>query len=133
MKKIENIYVKYTAKKPILFFLLVLVSVSLILFLTVTTKTNLFLTCDASIERDKIIVDGLMESCTGQLYVYDNREEQIYPVEINETVQDDGTTIFYIADAEALSGLPREVKADIPADEISLFERIFIRGGKSNE
>lgn len=133
MSKIANTYVKYTVKKPVLFFLLIFVSVGLILLLSITTKTNLFLTCDASIDRDKIIVDGLVESCTGQLYVYDNREERIYPVAISRTVQDGGTTIFYITDTEALVNLPREVKADIPADEISLFERIFIRGGKSNE
>lgn len=133
MKKFVNTYVKYTAKKPILFILLIFVSVSLILYLTITTKTSVFQTYDARIKQDTILVDGVIASRTGQLYVYANREEQILPVVITETEHGDGTTIFYTADYRSLEGLPKELKADIPVDEISLLERIFLRGGKGNE
>lgn len=133
MKKFINTYVKYTAKKPILFILLIFVSVSLILYLTITTKTSVFQTYDARIKQDTILVDGVIASRTGQLYAYANREEQILPVVITETEHGDGTTVFYAADPRSLEGLPKELKADIPVDEISLLERIFLRGGKGNE
>ena len=133
VKKFVNTYVKYTAKKPILFILLIFVSVSLILYLTITTKTSVFQTYDARIKQGTILVDGVIASRTGQLYVYANREEQILPVVITETEHGDGITVFYTADSRSLEGLPKELKADIPVDEISLLERIFLRGGKGNE
>ncbi len=133
MKNFVNTYVKYTAKKPILFILLILVSVSLILYLTITTKTSVFRTCNARIEENKILIDGVVESKTGQIYVYANREEKIVPIAITETVQGNGSTVFYTADTKKLECLTQELKADIPVDEISLFERIFLRGGRSNE
>ena len=134
MKKLANTYVKYVAKKPVLFLGLLIVSVAIIMILTLTTKTNLVVTYDAVIDEECIRVNDAVTPCKNFLYVYSNRNEYVYRIEMTDRHYDEDSTTFSVIITDELTQLKQQdIQVDIPVKEISLFERIFLRGGKANE
>lgn len=133
-KRFINTYVKYVAKKPILFFAMVCVFVFFILFLSLTTKTSLIQTYDGTMTGNSIVVNTEIKTAPDKIYVYENRNEAVFLVSVTNIDHNDSTTTFFLNDGTELSEISNTgiVKIDIPIGEISLFERIFLKGGKVN-
>jgi hypothetical protein len=131
-KRFINTYVKYVAKKPILFFAMVCVFVFFILFLSLTTKTSLIQTYDGTMTGNSIVVNTEIKTAPDKIYVYENRNEAVFLVSVTNIDHNDSTTTFFLNDGTELSEISNTgiVKIDIPIGEISLFERIFLKGGK---
>lgn len=133
-KKFINTYVKYTAKKPILFFAMILVGVLSIVILALTTKTIVIFTGDGVVDGYSIVVNGNIDTYTGFIYAYSDRNERMYSVEIFETIHEEEQTIFLLkGNDEYISTMnQKEIKIDIPIREMTIFERVFLKGGKVN-
>jgi hypothetical protein len=133
-KRFINTYVKYVVKKPILFFAMIGVFVFLILYVSLTTKTNLIQSYEGLIFGDTIVINAEINTVPENIYVYENRNEAVYLINIDGIVYEDNSTILSIGNNAGLHGLTaaESIKIDIPVGEISLFERIFLKGGKVN-
>lgn len=133
-KKFINTYVKYTAKKPILFFAMIFIGVFLIIILSLTTKTSVVLTSDGMVDDHSITVFGKVDSYTGFIYTYNDRNDQVYSIKISETVYEEGQTRFLLkGDNEYITTMnQQEIKVDVPMREMTIFECVFLKGGKVN-
>ena len=133
-KRFINTYVKYVAKKPILFFVMIGVFMFFILFIALTTKTSLIQTYDGTITGNTIIVSAEIKTAPDKIYVYENRNEAVFLVSVTGVDRNDNSTVFYISDHKELSEVASAeiIKLDIPVGTISLFERVFLKGGKVN-
>ena len=133
-KRFINTYVKYVVKKPILFFAMIGVFVFLILFVSLTTKTSLIQSYEGLIFGDTIVINAEINTVPENIYVYENRNEAVYLVNIKSMEHEDNSTVLIIGNNTELHGLPaaENIKIDIPVDEITLFERVFLKGGKVN-
>lgn len=131
-KKYINTYVKYTVKKPILFFAMIIINIFLIISLSLSTKTSVMLTIDGVVYDRSIVVSGKVDLDTGFIYAYNDRNDQVHSVEISETFYEEGKTIFLLkGDNEYIATMNQcEIKVDIPVREITIFERVFLKGGK---
>jgi len=133
-KRFINTYVKYVVKKPILFFAMIGVFVFLILYVSLTTQTSLIQSYEGLIFGDTIVINAEINTVPENIYVYENRNEAVYLINIDGIVHEDNLTILSIGNFIELHGLTaaESIKIDIPVGEISLFERIFLKGGKVN-
>ena len=133
-RRFINTYVKYTAKKPILLFAMIAFFISLILYISLTTKTNLYQTFDGVLSEDCITIDKDIYTVPEVVYVYENRNEAVFAVNVERFENRDNTTILHVSFADGSPELdPSEnVKVDIQVGEITLFERVFVKGGKVN-
>ena len=131
-KRFINAYVKYVAKKPVLFFAMIGIFVFFILFVSLTTKTSLIQSYEGLILGDTIVINAGINIVPENIYVYENRNEAVYLLIIDGIEREDNSTILFIGNDAGLHGLAaaESVKIDIPVGEISLFERIFLKGGK---
>jgi len=134
-KNLVNTYIKYTVKKPILFFTMIIINLLLIIILALLTKTSVIVTHDGVLNNQTIIINDLIISYTGYIYIYNNRNENVYSIAIYETIYQEEKTIFIFEDNIEFSSLinQKQIKVDIPIREITIFERLFLRGGKTNE
>ena len=135
-KKFVNTYVKYTAKKPLLFFAMILVGVLSITILALSTKTSLMLSANGVVNGYSIVFNGEADSSyTGFIYVYSDRNEGVYSVEVLKTIHEKEQTIFLLDDNNGYISTmnQQEIKIDIPIREMTIFERVFLKGGKVNE
>ena len=133
-KRFINTYVKYVAKKPILFFSMIGVFIFFILFVSLTTKTSLIQSYEGLILGDTIVINAEINTVPENIYIYENRNEAVYLINIDSIEHEDNLTILSIGTIAELHGLSaaESIKIDIPVGEISLFERIFLKGGKVN-
>ena len=133
-KRLINTYVKYTAKKPILFFAMIIIFLFVIISLTLSTKTNVIIIREGTVDDNIIIINGIYSSHAGRLYVYTNRNEAVHHITIAETIHQYGKTFFVFEDnVEFLGKIEQQISVDIPVREITIFERLFLRGGRINE
>lgn len=130
-----NAYVKYTVKKPIIFFAVVFIGVLSIILLALSTKTSMLFSCDGVVNDYSIIINGNIDSYTSYIYVYSDRSDKIYSVEILETIHKNKQTVFFLKDENDYISKTNQQKinVDIPIRAITIFERVFLKGGKVNE
>lgn len=130
-KKTANLFVKITAKNPATFIGVVLLGTFILLFLTISTKINVVRTYEASFDGQKIRIKNELIKMPKIIYVYSDKNESVYSVNVNGNVEyDSNSTIVNIEDLEINPDL-EHIKVDIPVDETSLFSRVFLRGGRS--
>ena len=133
-KKIIDAYVKYTAKKPILFFAMIVIGVLSIFILSLSTKTSVVVSNDGIVNSYSVTINGEIDSYTGFIYVYNDRNDRVYSIEISETIHKNGQTIFFTEDEnEYISTINQQkIKVDVPIREVTIFERVFLKGGRMN-
>ncbi|MCL2813613.1 MAG: hypothetical protein FWD23_03340 [Oscillospiraceae bacterium] len=132
-KRFINTYIKYTAKKPVLFFAMIGIFVFFILFISLTTKTSLIQSYNGLIFGDTIVVNAELKTVPESIFVYVNRNEAVYLINIKSMEHEDNSTILFIDNNEEHGLAAAEnIKIDIAVGEITLFERIFLKGGKAN-
>lgn len=81
-KKYANLFVKMTAKSPLLFLLLILLSVLFLFGVTLMTKVDVIKTYNVKIENDKICIQNASDFMPDEVYVYENRNEAVYKIKI---------------------------------------------------
>ena len=131
-KKTANLFVKMTAKSPLLFLGLILLSVVIILYITLTTEVDVIQTYDAKVEGNTLMISQVNRQNLSKLYVYENRERAVYCLEPEEGDIDwDGTGMLVSLEEPLFEPETDFVKVDIPVRKISLFRRVFLQGGKN--
>ncbi len=130
-KKYANLFVKMTAKSPLLFLLLILLSVLFLFGVTLTTKVDVIKTYNVKIENDKICIQNASDFMPDEVYVYENRNEAVYKIKIEPEMLSRENNSLEIS-VNQLSFIPQSdyVYIDIPVQKITLFRRVFIQGGK---
>ena len=131
-KKYANLYVKWTAKNPLLFLILILVSIIFLFGVTLTTEVDVIETYKVKIENNKICIQGINDISLNEVYVYENRNEAVYKVIIApEMVRQERDSLEISVDELGFIPQSDSVSIDIPIGKITLFRRVFILGGKS--
>lgn len=131
-KRTANLYVKMTAKSPVLFLVLIFLSVIIILYITLSTEVDVIQTYDVRLEDNKITVPETMHYKPEKIYIYENRNNAIYsiPVESKDIAYDD-TSIIILIKQNPFENELTDVKVDIPIKKVTLFKRVFLQGGKN--
>jgi hypothetical protein len=131
-KKRANLYVKYTAKNPIVFISLIILAIIAILLLTFNTKVSIYSTYEGGFVGQAISIDGRVTVSGDSVYMYTNRNDAIYTAKVSSIEYHGEKTSIQIKDAQNLNNLDKgNMKIDIPVKQITLFQRVFLRGGKS--
>lgn len=131
-KKYANLYVKLTAKSPFLFLILILISIVFLFGVTLTTKVDVIETCNVKVENNKICIQNVTDIMLDEVYVYENRNEAVYKVKIEpEMVRQENNSLEI--SVNELGFIPQSdfVNVDIPIQQITLFRRVFLQGGKN--
>lgn len=133
-KKLINTYVTYTSKKPLIVISVILLGMFLILYMTLSTKTNIIKTYNGSISGNSVTISAKLDKIPDMLYIYKDRNEAIYSVKVvNAEHKAKATVIAVSTDSQTVPFKESDhIKVDIPIGEITLFERVFLKGGKSN-
>ena len=134
-KRFINTYIKYTAKKPILFFVMIGVFLFFILFISFNTKTNLIQSYSGTMAGNTIVINAEINAAPDKIYVYANRNEAVFLITVKNIERTNNKTVLIIDNYAGLLELisAKNINIDIPINEISLFERVFLRCGKVNE
>ena len=131
-KKYANLYVKMTAKSPLLFLVLILISTIFLLGVTLTTKVDVIETYKVKVENNKICIQNVSNITLNEVYVYENRNEAVYKVIIEpEMVSQENNSLEIPVNELGFIPPSDSVNIDIPIREITLFRRVFLQGGKN--
>lgn len=131
-KKYANIYVKMTAKSPLLFLALILISTIFLFGVTLTTKVDVIETYKVQVENYKICIQDVNDITLTEVYVYENRNEAVYKVIIEpEMVSQENNSLEISVNELGFIPQSDSVNIDIPIRKITLFRRVFLQGGKN--
>ena len=131
-KKYANLFVKMTAKSPLLFLILILISIIFLFGVTLTTKVDVIETYKVQVENDTIRIQNINDITFDEVYVYENRNEAVYKVIIEpEMIRQENNSLEI--SVNELGFIPQSdfVNVDIPIRKVTLFRRVFLQGGKN--
>lgn len=122
---------KLTAKSPLLFLLLIFISIIFLFGVTLTTKVDVIETYNAKVENNKICVQNVTDLPENEVYIYENRNEAVYKVITEPEMFSQENNSLEIP-LNKLGFIPQSdsVKIDISIQKITLFRRVFLQGGK---
>lgn len=131
-KKYANLYVKMTAKSPLLFLLLILISIIFLMGVTLMTTVDVIKIYNVKVENNKICVQDIGDIVPDEVYVYENRNEAVYKVMIKPEMVSQENNSLEIS-VNDLGFIPQAdyVNIDVPLRKITLFRRVFLQGGKN--
>lgn len=127
MKKFSRFYVKYLIKSSVIFYVFLAIGVALFLYLSLHIKLDVITTYDAQILENNVIINCDCESSSDVLYLYNDRNEDIYKLQIESITCNKDKTIFTINDSINLVG---DVKAEVVTGKQTLLHKIFVKAGK---
>ena len=131
-KKYANLYVKMTAKSPLLFLALILISTIFLFGVTLTTRVDVIETYKVKVENIKICIQDVNDIISTEVYVYENRNEAVYKVIIEpEMVSQENNSLEISVNELGFIPQSDSVNIDIPIRKITLFRRVFLQGGKN--
>lgn len=132
MKSFSKIYVKYIIKKPIIFYIFLLLGICLFLMLTLTLKLETIEKYDAYYQDGIIKVEIDDINSVNKIYAYNNKNEKIYTITVKEIAYEVGNSCLHIyeEDIELIQELGSNFKIEISTGYESLFKRIFVKAGK---
>jgi hypothetical protein len=134
--KISAFYMKYTIKKPIIFLCFVFIGVALFLNLTLKIQVPINKTFNGKAVVDQnngvtiLLNKKPLNKNINTIYLYIDKNIKIYEVK-NLKIED---SKIYIVDTKSFISVIKEhpnVSLDIEQKNITLFEKIFVNGGKS--
>lgn len=131
-KKTANLYVKMTAKSPVLFLSLICFSILILLYLTLSTKVDVIHTYHVILEDHKIIIPETIHYRPDKIYLYENRNKEVNCIKVNpnDLSYRDNAIVISI-NQDLFDYEVTNIKVDMPVKEITLFERVFLHGGKN--
>jgi len=98
------------------------------LYFSLNLRLDVVKSVEANIKNNRIIIDGEHKTYSDIIYIYSNRNEKIYRIKTEQIQYSYGKTIFFI---DNISGFYGDIQADIVIGSQTLFERIFVRAGRS--
>jgi len=128
--KLKKMYVKYVIKSSILYYFFLLFGVALFLFLSLNLRLDVRESFNGTIEEQKIIIYGEHAPICNVIHIYENRNDAIYAVVVDEVVFQNNNTVLKLNDNENLVFVG-DVQVELTVRQQTLFERIFRRAGKS--
>lgn len=131
-KKYANLYVKMTAKSPLLFLILILISIIFLFYVTLTTKVDVIETYKVQVENDIICIQNINDITFNEVYIYENRNEAVYKVIIEpEMIRQENNSLEISVNELGFTLESDSVNVDIPIRKVTLFRRVFLQGGKN--
>lgn len=146
MNKFRNRYVKYLIKKQGLFYGFLAVGIALFFILSMQVKLSITKTYECEIVGSHIRVEDDINLMGKKVYLYQDRDNKIFPCLVVDSYQEDGSTYFImnenlIYDVENTEALPLEdtvllekymvTYVDVPIGKESLLKRIFYKAGRN--
>jgi hypothetical protein len=131
-RKLLLFFVNYAVKKPIIYFLIVAIGLSVFIFLSLSTRVPVVDTQTVTLLRTGNEYNIVFNSDTTPLadspiYIYTDRNAGV--VKITEYDMNNNT-ITFTDDVNITPGTT--VSVDIEIENISLLRQIFLKAGKSN-
>ena len=131
-KRYTNLFVKMTAKSPLIFLFLILVSIIFLFGITLTTEVDVIKTYTVRVENNIICIQNITDITLNEVYAYENRNEAVYKIKIEPEMFRQENDSLEIS-LNQLGFIPQSdyVNIDIPIRKITLFRRVFLQGGKN--
>lgn len=128
-------------KSPTLFISYLLIFSLVIVLLTINTSVDIINTYQVTIcnisSKYYVMSDNILKLYSDKGYLYTDKNKDIYEIHSDNIIYD-STNDYYeiIANDSKLSDFlaensDKEIKIDIPKGQTTLFNRIFLKGGKS--
>lgn len=112
--------------------ILILISIIFLLGVTLTTKVDVIKTYKVKIQNNKICIQNVNNITWNEVYVYENRNEAVYKVKIEpEMVRQENNSLEISVNQLGFIPQSDSVNIDVPIQEITLFRRFFLQGGKN--
>lgn len=132
MRKFVDNLIDKISKNSFVFFMIVITCVALIVILSLSIQTDDMFTVNVRIEGNVICIDEEIVVSNDHVFVYQDRNERVYALTIKSMYFEDGQTFFVVELEKATDILGLSTpKADIPISKSSVFERVFLKGGKN--
>jgi hypothetical protein len=130
-------FVHLMTSSPFAFLAYVALGVSIILFLSVTTKLDVMQTYPATLDENALSL--IIANCTKidamKVFVYENRNESVVDTPVLETTMSGADCIVRIDGAmvEKLRNAKGTLFVDVPVAKESLLQRVFAKGGMMHD
>lgn len=124
--KFQRMYVKYIIKSPIIFLSFLVVGISLLSFISVNLKLNIMKQVEVEVIGSKVLFDDTYQTVSNTVYLYSDRNEEIFKFEAEELSEENGNTVMIINNEANLSG---KMNAEIVVGTQTLFEKILVNIG----
>lgn len=131
MSKYGRIYMKYVIKSPFLFYAFWFGGILLFLVMTLNTKIAVVKTFEVQAINDTVVLDSIQEEVGEIVYLYTDRNEQVYKAAVYAKEEIEGNTVLILRARQP--DMPEGgMKADIVIGEESLLRRIFLKAGRGS-
>ena len=117
---------KYIIKTPLVFYLFLSGGILLFLILSLSLKMDIMQTARAHVSGREVVLDGEYDILLDELYLYRNRNEEVFRLLIEGWEKTGGGTVCTVEDGKSLSG---NMNADIVTGSQTLLEKIFAGTG----
>ena len=124
--KFQRMYVKYIMKSPAIFILFLIIGIFLFSFIFLNLRLNIMRQVEVEVIDSQIFFDNIYETVSNRVYLYYDRNEEIFKFEAEKLSEENGKTVMIINNESNLSG---EMDAEIIVGTQTLFEKIFINVG----
>ena len=124
--KFQHMYVKYIIKSPVIFLSFLIVGIFLLSFISVNLKLNIMKQVEVEVTGSKVLFDDTYQTVSNTVYLYSDRNEEIFKFEAEELSEENGNTVMIINNEANLSG---KMNAEIVVGTQTLFEKILVNIG----
>lgn len=128
-------YSRMMTRSYIPFVIYVAIFATLIILTSSSIKTNIVQTYKAAIHESDatILIDKEIQIHSNIIYIYADKNQNLYKFKINETKQTDGNTYVSVQDPEILLNLltefrDKQINVEIPGRKISLLRKMIPLG-----
>ena len=118
-------YVKYIIKSPLVFYTFLSAGVVLFIALSLGVRLDIAESTQAEVQGQQVVLDREYELASDTIYLYQDRNEQVYKLKVAAWKKGGGSTVCTVEDSRGLLG---RMNADVVTGSHTLLERIFMRG-----
>lgn len=119
----SRLYVRYIIRRSTVFYLFLLTGIVVFLYLTISLDVDITQYVTISIEDNVITLSGDYELQSDVIYLYQDRNDQVYRVAIEQIRIEEGQVQLITSNVAHLSG---DMSAEIVIGSQTLFERILM-------
>ena len=119
----SKLYVRYLIKRSVAFYLFLLLGMISFLYLTLSLEVDMTQHVTVNIEENVITLHRNHDLQSEIIYLYQDRNEQVYRIKIEEIVAENDDLHLIVLNPDALSGI---FSAEIVVGRQTLLERILI-------
>lgn len=128
-QKITKLYLKYIVKSSKLFAVYVGIFIAVFLIMTMGLKLEIRTSYDAEMngQEIKVLSEEKIKLTDKQVYVYIDRNQEVFPMEVSHTDYKNGAMYFYLNNNQ--NKIFGSATLEITTQKRSLFESIFTKAG----